>query len=364
LRQLVGPFVFFLLALTGVIWLSQSLRFVDMIVNKGLSAGYFLYLSTMVLPSVLAIILPTAIFAAVLYTFHRLSADSEIIVMRSAGLGNWPIAKPAIYCALFFTLLGYGLTLYLMPLGQRALKDVKMTLRTDLSYVLLQEGRFNTIGRRLTVYVRERRSGGELYGMLVHDSRDKKKPATMLAERGALVRTEAGPRFVLVNGNRQQVDLSKGQLSLLQFDRYTLDLTQFIKKSSERWLEPGERYLHELFYHDNTKTDLANAGSLWAEAHDRLTAPFYALAFVMIGLAATLSGKFSRRGRTWRLVVAIAVVLAVRALGLGLVSITAKVPELAVLIYLNILVAIIGAGAFLLKGQLSRQRFTANRRVA
>ena len=53
--------MFFLLALTGVIWLSQSLRFVDMIVNKGLSAGYFLYLSSMVLPSVLSIILPIAV---------------------------------------------------------------------------------------------------------------------------------------------------------------------------------------------------------------------------------------------------------------------------------------------------------------
>ena len=94
LRQLAGPFVFFLLALTGVIWLSQSLRFVDMIVNKGLSAGYFLYLSSMVLPSVLSIILPIAVFAAVLYTFQRLHADSEIIVMRSAGLSNWSIARP------------------------------------------------------------------------------------------------------------------------------------------------------------------------------------------------------------------------------------------------------------------------------
>lgn len=348
--------MFFLLALTGVIWLSQSLRFVDMIVNKGLSAGYFLYLSSLVLPSVLTIILPIAIFAAVLYTFQRLETDSEIIVMRSAGLSNWAIGRPAIYCGLIVTLLGYGFTLYLMPMGQRALKDVKMTLRSDLSYVLLQEGRFNTIGRRLTVYVRERRGGGELRGILVHDSRDRDKPVTMLAERGALVRTEAGPRFVLVKGIRQQVDLAKGQLSLLQFDRYTLDLTQFMKKSSKRWLKPGERYLHELFNPDSSRTDRANAGALWAEAHDRLTAPVYALAFVIIGLAVALSGKFSRHGRIWRLVVAIGAVLAVRAIGLGLVSITAKFPELTVLIYLNILLAILAAGFLLLKGQVSNSR--------
>jgi lipopolysaccharide export system permease protein len=349
--------VFFLLALTGVIWLSQSLRFVDMIVNKGLSAGYFLYLSSMVLPSVLSIILPIAVFAAVLYTFQRLHADSEIIVMRSAGLSNWSIARPAILYGLVFTVLGYGLTLYLMPMGQRALKDVEMTLRTDLSYVLLQEGRFNTIGQRLTVYVRERRSGGELRGMLVHDSRDPEKPVTMLAERGALVRTEAGPRFVLVNGNRQQVDLAKGQLSLLQFDRYTMDLAQFTRKNSTRWMKPGERYLHELLNPGSSKTDRANAGALWAEAHDRLTSPIYALAFVFIGLAVTLSGKFTRLARVWRMITAIVAVLAVRAIGLGLVEITAKVPDLAFLIYLNIFTAIAGAGLILLKDQVMPQPF-------
>jgi lipopolysaccharide export system permease protein len=145
----------------------------------------------------------------------------------------------------------------------------------------------------------------------------------------------------------------------LQFDRYTLDLTQFMNKSSKRWLEPGERYLHELFNPDSSKTDQANAGALWAEAHDRLTAPFYALAFVIIGLAVTLSGKFSRRGQIWRLIVAIAAVLAVRAIGLGLVGGTAKFPELAVLIYLNILLAIVVAGFLLLKGQLSGRRVAA-----
>ena len=55
LRQLAGPFVFFLLSLTGVIWLTQSLRFVDLIINKGLSAGYFAQLTLLVLPGVLTI---------------------------------------------------------------------------------------------------------------------------------------------------------------------------------------------------------------------------------------------------------------------------------------------------------------------
>ena len=340
LRQLAGPFAFFLLSLTGVIWLTQSLRFVDLIINKGLSASYFAQLTLLVLPGVLTIILPIALFAAVLYVYNSLDSDSEIVVMRASGLGNMALARPALILAVGVTVVGYFLSLYLMPTGQRAFKDMKTSLRTNLSYVLLQEGTFNTIGDSLTVYIRARQSGGEMLGILVHDSRKKQRPATMIAEKGAMVRTEAGPRFIMVNGNRQEIDHGAGQLSLLQFDRYALDLSQFVQRDDDRWLEPGERYLHELFWPGTGADDVANAARMRAEGHDRLAAPLYSLAFVLIALAAVLAGEFNRRGRRWRIVLAVVLIALVRAAGLGLVGLSAKMPALIPLLYVNVLLVI------------------------
>ena len=336
LRQLAGPFVFFLLSLTGVIWLTQSLRFVDLIINKGLSASYFLQLTLLILPSVLTAILPIAVFAAVLYVYHSLEGDSEIVVMRASGLGNLALARPALILALAATVTGYFLSLYLMPTGQRAFKDMQISLRTNLSYLLLQEGTFNTIGDSLTVYVRARQSGGEMLGILVHDSRDKRRPVTMIAEKGAMIRTASGLRFVMVNGNRQQIDHAAGQLSLLQFSRYSLDLTQFVQRDEDRWLEPGERYLHELFWPGSKADDVANATRMRAEGHDRLVSPLYNLAFALIALTAVLAGDFSRRGRRLRIILAVVCVALVRAAGLGLVSLSVKIPALIPLLYLNI----------------------------
>ncbi|MBC8241337.1 MAG: LPS export ABC transporter permease LptF [Alphaproteobacteria bacterium] len=356
LRQLAGPFVFFLLSLTGVIWLTQSLRFVDLIINKGLSASYFAQLTLLILPSVLTIILPIAVFATVLYVYQNLDGDSEIVVMRASGLGNLPLARPALFLAIAATLLGYFLSLYLMPSGQRAFKDMKSSLRTNLSYVLLQEGTFNTIGDSLTVYIRARHSNGEMLGILVHDSRERQRPVTMIAEKGVMVRNPTGPRFILVNGNRQQIDHAAGQLSLLQFDRYALDLSQFVQQNKDRWLEPGERYLHELFWPGNNPDDLANAGRMRAEGHDRLASPLYSLAFTLIALAAVLAGEFNRRGRRWRLVVAVFAIALVRSVGLGLVGLSAKVPALIPLLYLNIIVIMAVCIYALMRGRIWRRR--------
>jgi lipopolysaccharide export system permease protein len=349
LRQLAGPFLFFAATLTGVIWITQSLRFVDLIINKGLSAGLFFYLTMLILPGVWALILPVALFAAVLYAYYRLTADRELVVMGAAGLGPRALARPALLLAGGATLLAYAMTLWLMPLGQRNFAALKADLRTNLSYVLLQEGAFNTVGSGLTVYVRARDPEGALLGILVHDGRDPARPATMMAEQGALIRTEQGPRLVLAEGNRQQVDGAGGQLSMLYFDRYTLDLGPFVQSGESHWLEPGERYLSELLQPGDTPDDVANAGRMRAEAHDRLTAPLYGLAFALIGLAAVFCGEFNRRGLGWRVAAAIGAAVAVRLIGLALVNLTAKTALLAPLIYLN--VAFASAAAIWLMGR-------------
>lgn len=347
LGQLAGPFAFFVLALTGVVWITQSLRFVDLIINKGLPPGPFFYMILLILPGVLTIILPVALFAAVLYTYYRLGADSELVVMSSAGISLPSVARPALLAAGILTLVSYLLTLYLMPAGYREFRGMKTELRSNLSYVLLQEGSFNAIGGRLTVYVRERGSNGDLHGILVHDNRDLRRPVTMMAEHGALVRTSEGPRFVLANGNRQQIDQASDQLSMLYFDKYTLDLSQFVSSPDDRWYESSERYLGELLFPGDTRDDIRNADRFLAEAHDRLVSPLYCLVFTLIALAGIFGGEFNRRGYGWRIVIAIAAATFVRLSGVAFVNLAAKTPLTTPLIYLNVMIAI-GASLYLL----------------
>src|SRR5207245_6689920 len=95
LRQCFGVMIFVTAALSAAIWLAQSLRLIDLIVNRGLSISVFLYLAVLILPRFLDIVLPIGIFIAVLFTYAKLGTESEIVVMRAAGLGPGGLAKPA-----------------------------------------------------------------------------------------------------------------------------------------------------------------------------------------------------------------------------------------------------------------------------
>ncbi len=355
LRQLLGPFLLITVGLTAVIWLTQSLRFVDMIVNKGLSLSAFLYFSMLLLPTFLGVILPIALFSAILFTYNKLVIDSEVVSLRSAGQGPWSLAAPALTLAAFVCVLVYAINLYFVPASYREFKSRQFIARADFSSVLLQEGVYTNLIDDVTVFVRKRDASGRLHGIFVHDSRVAAQPVTMMAERGALVRTEQGPRFVLLNGNRQEINKSRGQLSLLYFDSYALDLGHFAEDPANRWREPRERYLHELFNPTDGYDDQRNLGKFWAEAHQRIVTPLFAFALTGIALAALLGGQFNRRGQWRRILTGIVAAFAFEAIGLGLVNAVSKTPDLFFLLYLNVVVTL-GISIYLLRPRQRRRR--------
>ena len=354
-RQITGPLIFFTCALTALVWLTQSLRLLDVVIQQGQSAGTFIELSVLVMPSLLGIILPVSFFCAAIYSLNRLHTDSELVVMWSAGMGRWGIAKPVIALGLLVALIVLAVNLYFMPAGMRAMKDRVFEIRADLVAFLLREGQFTNPIKGLTVYVREMNSSGEIRGLLVYDDRKPEEPITYLAERGAVAQTEDGPRLLMVNGNVQRSSTDNdNQIAFLRFDRYVLDLSQFTQEAGVHTRETSERYLSELFYPDpNHPWDSAYWDRLIAEGHNRLSSPLYAIAFAMIALAALIGGDFSRRGYASRIGLAVLFAVGIRMGGIGIQSAAVKVPIVNIGQYALPILAILVCAVIIDRGGLA-----------
>jgi lipopolysaccharide export system permease protein len=322
MKQLAVPMLFITFSLTGVIWLSQSLKFVEKLIN-GLPVSTFLYLSVLLLPGILKYTLLLGLFFGTLFAFNKLYSDSELIVMWSAGLSKWALARPALYFAVLITFLLYFLGFVLTPFGLRTVTELRVAWQDSLASVVLREGVFNSIANNVTVYIREKSPSGEMLGILVHDERVPEKPVTYMAERGAFIKSDDGPRFVMHTGNLQEVAKDSAKLSLLYFDQYTLDISQFEKKSGARWLEPDQRYFSELVFPEQSERNVRERWKLWGELHQRLVLPLYAIALVFIALAGVMSGEFTRRGRVKRITISAAtgVALLISAMALFRVSV-------------------------------------------
>ena len=336
---------------TCAVWLTQSLRFIELIVNRGLSIGSYLYLTMMLLPSFLATLLPIGVFAAVLFTYNRLTTDSELIVMRAVGLGPVRLAWPAVVLAFVATVVNYGLTLYAMPLSYREFKDMESDVRSNYSALVLREGAFNTVSDGVTVYIREREADGGLRGIIIHDGRDKAKAVTIIAEHGVLAQTDDGERIIMVNGNRQVLERASGKISLLYFERYSADLgrTGTAGATQQRWRQPRERFLTELFDPGDSEMDRTNRYLLQAEGHTRLTSPLYPLVFTLVALGVLLPGDYNRRGQGRRILIAVLLMIVLQSGAVFWTGVAAKHASLIPAIYGNVLAPIAAALYWLLR---------------
>ncbi|TVR98438.1 MAG: YjgP/YjgQ family permease [Rhodospirillales bacterium] len=350
-KQLLIGMLLVALILTGVLWLTQSLRFVDWIVNRGLDVGAFLTLVAMLVPNFLVIILPIAVFTTVLFVYSRLGNDRELVAMRAAGVSPLGLAKPAIVVALLVTAFSYGLYFSVLPASYAAFKDAQWLARQDYSRVLIEEGTFTDIGNGVTIYVRERDRDGGLRGILVHDSGSEGAPYTLIAERGSLVYGPDGSRVVLINGSRQEVNESGSYLSVLYFERYSHDLVDSAHADqSTRYRDARERSLLELLRADDDLTvQPHDVGKFKVEAHRRLTAPLAALGYPLVATVCLLAAPFRRGGQAPQTVVAVVTVLALALAALGLENLAARNLMLVPLLYVLALAPIF-TGLWVLSG--------------
>jgi lipopolysaccharide export system permease protein len=350
LRQSLSMMLFVTAALAAAVWLAQSLRLVDLIVNRGLSIELFLYLAALILPRFLDVILPIGAFIAVLFVFNRLASESEVVVMRAAGLGPLALARPIFLLAAITFVVLMSFSAYFMPASTRAFKNLQFEIRNRFVSALLQTGTFTTITDKLTIYIGGRDSSGQVTGLLINDDRNPQQPVTLLAERGAFADDGQGSRIIMVNGSRQSFNRVTGKLSVLTFDRYTLDLDSLKGAPEVRWRDAEERFLPDLFW-PPPHLDPRTRDSFLVEGNDRIVIPLSVFSFVMIPLACLLPGEFNRRGQLRRVLLAIGLAFVSQALDLAAKNLAGRHIAAIPLMYLiDLLPLVLGFGILRLGG--------------
>ena len=235
--------------------------------------------------------------------------------------------------AVLCTVAHLAVNLWVQPAAQRAMRETVSVARADLAAALIRPGQFTTNGERLTFYAREQ-INGELRGVLISDMTDPEFPTDILARSAALVEVEGRPTLLLRDAISQQLDDNQ-QLSILEFEQYMFDLTDFMKEDSDLVLKASDKYLYELFFVDRSNYfEAKEADNLLAEANARLTTPLLNMVMAMIAVFAVLGGDFSRKGYGKRIALAGAGAIVVLIVQLALQSSAADDPALNILQWL------------------------------
>jgi lipopolysaccharide export system permease protein len=276
---------------------------------------------------------------AVFYVLNKLNTDSELIVMNAAGMSPWRIFRPFLLVTLVISLIVAVISAYIAPKGIRELRSAIARVRADLVTNIVQPGRFYSIENGLTLQIRERTPGNQLLDVFVDDRRSPGERLTLLAEQGEILQNERGTFLLLNNGSLQRQEATQRDPTIVVFDRYAFDLSQFAGNSTQiTKFGASEWYLWDLAVPDTEDPNYkASPGQFRAEFHDRLLSPIYPMAFAVIAFAILGAPKTTRQSQALALGLAIATVGTLRFLGFGAIVVAAKTPIVLLLLYASVI---------------------------
>lgn len=348
-RTTFGAFLVVLVSLTAVIWVTQALRDIDLMTNQGQNILVFVGITGLIVPLLVLVIAPIALLIAVAHTLNKMSTDSEIIVMNASGMSPWLLFRSFMSVAIVVSIIVLSISAYFAPKGLRMLRDWLTEVRANVVSTIVQPGRFTSIERGVTIHIRERRSNGQLLGIFLDDQRNPAERTTVLAEVGELFDSDNGTFLVLQSGFVQRHELKERDPAMVKFDRYAFDLSQFSGGPQAVKYSIRERYLWQLMFPDpKDQFYIEQPGQFRAELHDRLIAPLYPLAFLVIAYAYLGAPRTTRQSRTVSMVGAIGGVALLRLIGFVSTVFGATMPWMLALQYLAI-VAAFGFGLFVIR---------------
>lgn len=361
-RNLLMATLFITFTLAIIVMLTQSLRFLELVIESGASASSFWLLTLLTLPRFFEVILPLALMAATLFIYSRMTADAELTAIRATGMSPAALAWPAIVLSLMASVLLWSIVMYVAPRSLAGMQELRQYIKTQISSAIFRDGVFNQITDGLTIYIKERKPDGTLVGLMIHDTRDESvEPATIIAQKGAIVNDQGRYNVLVYEGSRQSYNPERQTLSRLDFERYSIDLPDS-NPVDKRWQEPDERTIFELLATDfKNAIDRENRRELTLEVHKRIIGPLLAPLFTVIACIAMMGGASDRRGNAKRIIIAVATVIAIQSLYLASLSYAQKADWGLLLIYSIVILPLI-AGSLMLGNMayLFKNRFFLN----
>lgn len=324
LREVVPPFLVGLLLVVFVLLMNQVLLLADLFIAKGVPWPEALRLLALLVPSLLVFALPMAVLMGVLGGLARLSADSEIVALRSAGVGPGRLARPL----LLFGLAGFVLTLPLALFWAPRANDAWVRAMADsvLSRVRfkVEPLEFNETVPGTVLFAREAGRDGVWKDVIVFSNEDPADLRVIMAREGTVRLFTQERRGVLELRDGRVYTGSPddpGQDTVTAFERLEeeIDIRGLVPSVSKE-KRVREKDIGELVRDLGSLRAAAAAGGAEPrrlrahriEIHKKLALPAACLVLALLGLP--LGVMTGRAGRTGGFALGLVVILVYYAL--------------------------------------------------
>lgn len=222
--EFTPPFILSVAVFTFVMLLDKLLDLLDMIVTKGVPMRTVLEVFVLLLPSMIAVVVPMAVLAAVLMAFGRMAGDLEITAMKASGVGimttMWPVLVVAALMAGALVYFGNSV----LPDANHLARNLLLDIGTLKPSARILPGMYVDDIEGFTIFVDSKDDlTGELGGIYIEQVPSDAPSRIITAMHGRMEPMSANRmRIVLWDGQMHELD--EGDYRILDFENYTIEL--------------------------------------------------------------------------------------------------------------------------------------------
>jgi lipopolysaccharide export system permease protein len=208
LRQLAKPLVTSITIGLVVLLAERMVRLLDTTLGKKNSFGVVFEMLAYLVPHYLSLALPAALFLGLLYSFNKLSRDSEIDAFLASGIGLHRLAQPVAILSVILAAFSFLIVGWLQPHTRYAYRAVVFDVQNVDVFYLAEEGIFMEAGTRTFILDKLDRSAGSFERIFLFDNRGAGGIETVTAANGRLIENPNAPLPVLrlENGHSLKID--------------------------------------------------------------------------------------------------------------------------------------------------------------
>ncbi|MBL0715842.1 MAG: LPS export ABC transporter permease LptF [Desulfosarcina sp.] len=299
--NVMTPLLVNLLFFTFIFLMGKMLKITKLIINYQVDAGVIGLLLLYSIPHFLVFVLPMSVMMAILLAFMRMTADNEVMAMKAAGVSLYKMVPPVLVIAGGAVLATLVMTVYGMPQGKLAIKQLTYATLAANANVGLKARTFNNRFEKVTLYVSAIEAQTmRLRDVFIEDRRNPDAVSTIVAPDGRLIRVPGrrAVRMRLYNGLINQVKRASQSASTLHFATYDIefDLKQADKLARYKRKDEDEMSLAELDAHiRKVQTDPEDYREALVEFHTKFSIPVACLALGLLAIPLGVELKSNRK---------------------------------------------------------------------
>lgn len=315
LRELLGPTLIGFGFYTFILMMRTLFEFAEMIIKRSLPPSVVFELLSLSLPHIMVLTIPMSLLFGILIAVGRLSADSEIIAMRAAGLSAGVIYRPVLLFSVIIFCINYYMMNYAVPNGNAALQRLQTQLFASSAEREIKPRVFYDEYQNRVIYIDDLRAeDGMWQGVFISDATNPDSPTLVTASSG---------RLEMAPGTKQLwLDLYGAETHVATAerpDRYDLTrnarqrvlvMDKFAKTDKRSFTKSlREMTFRELMRESRKakKRDAIDYRLTLVELHKKFSIPFACIAFGIIGLPLGITNR--RGGKSSGFSLSIAIIL-------------------------------------------------------